>query len=219
MILFRNNIYPPVVHSERIYDYYAESNQNMKKAGEVLKIFTDDQIPASTPFQDVQDQAFAILERQKLKSIVDQITTNTKFDETSFQLEHIDYLARRFKRYLRPIFILVDFVAPSSTDPLIEAIHFMKAAFTKNKALGQLKALNRGESYHKLRKAIAYANFGKLRFKNENDQYIWGECSRLLANSIIYFNASILSNMLAYRKQWSRFRCYETNFSSCMATY
>lgn len=37
-------------------------------------------------------------------------------------------------------------------------------------------------------------------FKNENDQHIWGECSRLLSNCIIYYNASILSNMLAYRE-------------------
>ncbi|MBZ9626313.1 Tn3 family transposase [Clostridium sp. FP2] len=61
------------------------------------------------------------------------------------------------------------------------------------------RALNRGESYHKLRRAISYANFGKLRFKTEQDQNIWGECGRLLANCIIYYNASILSNMLAYR--------------------
>lgn len=59
---------------------------------------------------------------------------------------------------------------------------------------------NRGESYHKLRRAISYANFGKLRFKTEQDQNIWGECGRLLANCIIYYNASILSNMLAYRE-------------------
>lgn len=62
------------------------------------------------------------------------------------------------------------------------------------------RALNRGESYHKLRRAVSYANFGKLRFKTEQEQQIWGECGRLLTNCIIYYNASILSNLLAYRK-------------------
>ncbi|MBD2807188.1 Tn3 family transposase, partial [Xenorhabdus sp. ZM] len=42
------------------------------------------------------------------------------------------------------------------------------------------KSLNRGESYHKLRRSVSYANFGKLRFKTEQDQHIWNECSRLL---------------------------------------
>ncbi len=60
------------------------------------------------------------------------------------------------------------------------------------------RALNRGENYHKLRRALSYANFGKLRFKTELEQQLWGECSRLLTNCIIYYNASILSNLLEY---------------------
>jgi TnpA family transposase len=62
------------------------------------------------------------------------------------------------------------------------------------------RALNRGESYHKLRRAVSYANFGKLRFKTEQEQQIWGECARLITNAIIYYNASILSHLLAYRQ-------------------
>ena len=58
------------------------------------------------------------------------------------------------------------------------------------------KALNRGENYHQLRRAISYAGFGKLRFKTEYEQDLWAECSRLLANSIILYNASILSRLL-----------------------
>ncbi|MBF0554918.1 MAG: Tn3 family transposase, partial [Nitrospirae bacterium] len=60
--------------------------------------------------------------------------------------------------------------------------------------------LNRGENYHKLRRAVSYANFGKLRFKTEHEQQLWGECSRLVTNCMIYFNGSIVSNVLAYRE-------------------
>ena len=56
------------------------------------------------------------------------------------------------------------------------------------------RALNRGENYHQLRRAVAYANFGKLRFKTEP------ECSRLLTNCIIYYNAAILSKLLAHKE-------------------
>ena len=62
------------------------------------------------------------------------------------------------------------------------------------------KALNRGESYHKLRKAVSHANFGKLRFKSEAEQQIWGECARLITNAIIFYNASILSHLLAHKQ-------------------
>lgn len=62
------------------------------------------------------------------------------------------------------------------------------------------RALNRGESYHQLRRAISHANFGKLRFKSELEQQLWSECGRLIANCILYYNACILSNVLAHQE-------------------
>ena len=63
------------------------------------------------------------------------------------------------------------------------------------------KALNRGESYHQLRRAISFASFGKLRFKTEYEQDLWSECSRLIANCIIFYNASVLSRLLEHQEQ------------------
>ncbi len=60
--------------------------------------------------------------------------------------------------------------------------------------------MNRGENYHQLRRAVSYANFGKLRFKTEYDQQIWGECARLITNCIIYYNTMLLSNLLDYKE-------------------
>ena len=51
--------------------------------------------------------------------------------------------------------------------------------------------------------AVAYANGGKLRVRTDQEQQLWSECSRLLANCIIYYNACILSELLerAERRQ------------------
>jgi len=57
------------------------------------------------------------------------------------------------------------------------------------------RALNRGENYHQLRRAVSYANFGQLRFKTEHEQQIWSECARLVTNCILYFNARLLSQV------------------------
>ncbi|WP_404456925.1 Tn3 family transposase (plasmid) [Virgibacillus necropolis] len=122
---------------DQVYQRYTDNRQNMKKAGEVLKLLTDDDIAADTPFGDIQKKAFSILERQKLASVADQIVTNAKWDETTLQWEHIDQLARQFKRHLRPLFLMVDFAAPSMNDPLIEAIEFIKQAFRQKKSLRQ----------------------------------------------------------------------------------
>lgn len=63
------------------------------------------------------------------------------------------------------------------------------------------RALSRGENYHQLRRAVSYANFGKLRFKTEHEQQIWSGCSRLITNCIIYYNATILSDLLRLKEQ------------------
>lgn len=63
------------------------------------------------------------------------------------------------------------------------------------------RALTRIENYHQLRRAVSYANFGKLRFKTEGEQQIWNECSRLLTNCIIYYNAALLSRLLAHKEK------------------
>jgi TnpA family transposase len=62
------------------------------------------------------------------------------------------------------------------------------------------KALNRGESYHSFRRAIAYVNSGKFRVKTESEQQIWNECSRLIANAVIYYNTALLSRIYAQKK-------------------
>lgn len=57
------------------------------------------------------------------------------------------------------------------------------------------KALNRGEAYHRFRRAVAYVNGGKFRVQTEAEQQIWNECSRLIANAIIYYNTMLLSKV------------------------
>ena len=63
------------------------------------------------------------------------------------------------------------------------------------------KAVNRGEGYHQLRRAVSFASCGKLRFKTEYEQDLWSQCSRLIANCIIFYNASILSRLLEYQQR------------------
>ena len=67
------------------------------------------------------------------------------------------------------------------------------------------KALNRGEAYHKLKRAVFYDNLGKFRVKTELEQQIWSECTRLIANSIIFYNAFILSRLLEQKERMKKY--------------
>ena len=58
------------------------------------------------------------------------------------------------------------------------------------------KALNRGEAYHQLRRAISQVNGDRFRGNSDEEIELWNEYARLMANAIIYFNSKVLSNLL-----------------------
>ena len=59
------------------------------------------------------------------------------------------------------------------------------------------KALNRGEAYHQLRRAISRVNGDRFRGNSDEEIVLWNECARLLTNAIIYYNSRVLGNLLA----------------------
>ncbi len=66
---------------------------------------------------------------------------------------------------------------------------------------GVQTALNRGENYHQLKRAVSFANYGRLRYHSEQDQAAWNECVRLITNCVIYFNSTLLSALIDAKEQ------------------
>jgi len=58
------------------------------------------------------------------------------------------------------------------------------------------RALNRGEAYHQLRRAVSNVNGDQFRGNGDDEIALWNECARLVTNAIIYFNSAILSHLL-----------------------
>lgn len=57
------------------------------------------------------------------------------------------------------------------------------------------KALNRGEAYHRFRRAVSFINGGKFKVQTETEQQVWNDCARLIANVVIYYNTALLSKV------------------------
>ncbi len=123
---------------ERVYAARLEYNSQLKKAGRVLKLFTDDNVSPESTFAQVQREAFQILPRKPLTHVADALIGKLTFDETAFRWEHVDTQARSFKLRLRPIVLAVDFQSSASQAPLLEALAFLKDAFQKGKALSKI---------------------------------------------------------------------------------
>jgi hypothetical protein len=54
-----------------------------------------------------------------------------------------------------------------------------------------------------------------LRFKLECEQELWAECSRLIANCIIFYNASLLSRLLEHQESIGDTRGAEATKKVC----
>jgi TnpA family transposase len=57
------------------------------------------------------------------------------------------------------------------------------------------RSLNRGEALHQLISAIRKVSDKKLPGKNEIEMEMYNECNRLIANCVIYYNATLLSKL------------------------
>jgi TnpA family transposase len=85
-------------------------------------------------------------------------------------------------------------------DNIFQSLYLLNFVDSSSLRRNVQRALNRGENYHQLRRAVSYANFGKLRYATEDDQRLWSECSRLITNAIIFYNAMILSRLVAHKE-------------------
>ena len=82
-------------------------------------------------------------------------------------------------------------------DNIIRSLYLLDYVDSPSLRANVQRALNRGESYHQLKRAISYANFGKLRYRSEQDQQLWNACSQLITNCIIFYNSLLLSEFMS----------------------
>ncbi len=83
-------------------------------------------------------------------------------------------------------------------DRMIKAMYILEYIDDESLRNYIQRALNRGEAYHQLRRAVASVNGNRFRGSSDHEIDIWNECARLLTNTIIYFNSRILSQLLIH---------------------
>lgn len=115
-----------------------ETNQDIGKAGQVLKLFTDEQIPPEMPFGEVRQKAFEILGQQAMDRVAATFAGDMRYDEMELRWEYLDKISMRVKLNLRPILTTVDFAALPTSSDLLEAISFLQQTFLQEKSIQQI---------------------------------------------------------------------------------
>ena len=68
-------------------------------------------------------------------------------------------------------------------EDICRTLHILELIDDVQLRQGVQKALNRGEAYHRLSRAVTFVNGGRFRVKTEAEQQIWNECSRLVLDA------------------------------------
>lgn len=115
-----------------------EMAAHLEGAGQVLNLFTDNNIPDEAPFSDIKTQAFMLLEQAQFP-VVSKYLQNIEFDKIGFEWAYYASLSNQFKRNMRHLFCVLDFVGRVEEAPLLDAVKFLQDLLRQGKSPRQAK--------------------------------------------------------------------------------
>ena len=110
------------------------ASTNLQAAGEVLSLFIDESISSESPFSDVQQRAFEILDPQTFKDVSNYLR-NIAFDQVAHEWTYLSSVSLTIKRNLRQLFNELDFSGRVAQAPLAAAIAVFQETFKKDLSL------------------------------------------------------------------------------------
>ena len=170
----------------------------------ILDIFGYQFAPRYAKFKKIFEELFEVTLGEDLELAL-KTPINTKLIEQEWErIQHIKCsLSRKATNQSTVIKKLASDKRNSRTldalreyDRLIKCLYILQ--YVDNQTLRQFvqQALNRGEAYHQLRRAIASVNGNQFRGGNDYQIDQWNDCARLIANCIIYYNSALLSGLV-----------------------
>ena len=115
-----------------------EASTNLTAAGHVLNLFIDQSIADQTPFVEVKQKAFCLLEPERFAPVSDYLR-NIEFDKIAFEWSYYGTLHFKFKLNLRHLFSALDFAGLIEDAPLLEAVAFLQELLRQGKSPRQAK--------------------------------------------------------------------------------
>jgi hypothetical protein len=120
----------------QVYEQHIAYTQDLQKAGQVLKLMVDPQrYPDDIPLAILRERAFGVIDQQTLEQVAHHLTHTPIMDETAFQWQHLDTLARQFKLSLRPIIRVLHLEMAEAATPLQNALQFLRNAYNRQQSL------------------------------------------------------------------------------------
>jgi hypothetical protein len=179
----------------RVKELRQQANQQQerqsKSVGFLLALFADERFADHTPYGQVRKAAFAILDKDKIQALSDQFI---KQSHSALQLrwQLFDKEGHRFRKYLRPLFLELDFSSQQETNRWLQAFQLTRQRLQKKQPLPvknrQLMALipKRLEPY-----LLTQDKKGEVQLHAERYEYwVYRQCRKRLLSGELHLDDS-----------------------------
>ena len=122
------------IKAKSTLNFYEENLD--KQIGRLILLYADDNLSDSLTLGETRQKAFEILPKDSIRSVGEKMMKKPQ-RKTEMQWKERDKAIQSYKRHLRRLFVDIDFSSLIENNPLLEAIQWMKEAFTKKQSLLQ----------------------------------------------------------------------------------
>ena len=109
---------------------------DLPQVGRLLALYVDDSVADPTPFGEVRQRAYTILDKDALHALAQQLRSKP-VSKLALQWQVVDPLADRIRRHLRPMYVTLDIASIAPACPWLAALAWAKGVFAKQQRLSQ----------------------------------------------------------------------------------
>ena len=118
---------------QRLADYHQENQQQLRKAGQLVKFFVDPDIDEQQLFREIKQQAFAIMDEAEIQRLLDYLS-GQKLNRLYYEWDYLRQQARKTALNIRPLFVALELGSTLVNDPLIAVAQQLRAVYQAGKS-------------------------------------------------------------------------------------
>ena len=117
-------------------DEQVKRHQDSSQVGRLLSLYVDDSVADPTPFGEVRQRAWKIMDRDVLQNTAQRMSIKP-VSKLALHWQVVDGLAERIRRHLRPLYVTLNFASIVPDSPWLEALAWAKNLFARQPRLAQ----------------------------------------------------------------------------------
>jgi TnpA family transposase len=171
---------------------YKQQKKQAKKIARLLGLFIDDSYEDITPYGKVRKKAFRILSKEAIKAMTVKFSELTA-SEQELRWKLYDSFNNKFRRYLRPLFLQLEFMSETYNNQWLQAIQTIKQSFVNQQQFSMKdKQLEKLIPKRLLPYLLSHEEDKESIINAERYEYwFYRQCRERLLDGSLYLNNSI----------------------------